>query len=46
MSAQLKSPRVLTLLAMVLSPASVLVLVTGQVTFLIAALDGGGAALR
>jgi hypothetical protein len=34
----LKSPRVLALLAMVLSPASLLVLVTGQVTFLIAAM--------
>lgn len=38
MSAKLKSPRVLALLAMVLSPASLLVLVTGQVTFLIAAI--------
>ncbi len=38
MSAKLKSPRVLALLAMVLSPASLLVLVTGQVTFLIAAM--------
>jgi hypothetical protein len=38
MSTQLKSPRVLALLAMVLSPASLLVLVTGQVTFLIAAM--------
>jgi hypothetical protein len=38
MSAKLKSPRVLVLLAMVLSPASLLVLATGQVTFLIAAI--------
>jgi hypothetical protein len=38
MSTQLKSPRLLVLLAMVLSPASVLVLVTGQITFLIATL--------
>jgi len=37
-SSQLKPPRVLALLAMVLSPASLLVLVTGQVTFLIAAM--------
>ena len=37
-SSQVKSPRVLAILAMVLSPASVLVLLTGQVTFLIAAL--------
>jgi Glycosyltransferase family 87 len=37
-SAQVKSPRVLAVLAMVLSPASLLVLVTGQVTFLIAAM--------
>ena len=37
-STQVKSPRVLTVLAMVLSPASLLVLVTGQVTFLIAAM--------
>ena len=33
------------LLAMVLTPASVLVLVTGQVTFLIAAMGVTGAAL-
>jgi alpha-1,2-mannosyltransferase len=38
MSTKVKSPRVLALLAMVLSPASLLVLVTGQVTFLIAAM--------
>lgn len=38
MSTQVKSPRMLALLAMVLSPASVLVLITGQVTFLIATL--------
>lgn len=38
MATQVKSPRVLALLAMVLSPASLLVLVTGQVTFLIAAM--------
>jgi hypothetical protein len=38
MSTQVTSPRVLALLAMVLSPASLLVLVTGQVTFLIAAM--------
>jgi hypothetical protein len=38
MSSKVKSPRVLALLAMVLSPASLLVLVTGQVTFLIAAM--------
>lgn len=38
MSTQLKSPRLLVLLAMVLSPASVLVMITGQVTFLIATL--------
>jgi Glycosyltransferase family 87 len=38
MSTKLKSPRVLAMLAMVLSPASLLVLVTGQVTFLIAAM--------
>jgi hypothetical protein len=38
MSTQVKTPRVLALLAMVLSPASLLVLVTGQVTFLIAAM--------
>jgi len=37
-STQVKSPRVLAVLAMVLSPASLLVLVTGQVTFLIAAM--------
>lgn len=41
-SAQLKSPRMLVLLAMVLSPASVLVMITGQVTFLIATLAVGG----
>jgi hypothetical protein len=39
LATQLKSPRFLVLLAMVLSPASVLVLLTGQVTFLIAALS-------
>jgi hypothetical protein len=38
MSTQVKSPRVLVLLAMVISPASLLVLLTGQVTFLIAAM--------
>jgi alpha-1,2-mannosyltransferase len=38
MSGRLKSTPALALLAMVLSPASVLVLITGQVTFLIAAL--------
>ncbi len=37
-STRVKSPRVLAVLAMVLSPASLLVLVTGQVTFLIAAM--------
>ena len=37
-STQVKSPRVLIVLAMVISPASLLVLVTGQVTFLIAAM--------
>ncbi len=37
-AAQLKSPRIPVLAAMVLSPASVLVLITGQVTFLIATL--------
>jgi hypothetical protein len=39
MFAHLKSPRTLTLLAMTLTPASVLVLVTGQVTFYVAALS-------
>jgi hypothetical protein len=38
MASQLKSPGLLVLAAMVLSPASVLVLITGQVTFLIATL--------
>jgi hypothetical protein len=38
MSSKLQSPRLLALLAMVISPASLLVLVTGQVTFLIAAM--------
>ncbi len=38
MAGQVKSQRVLILLAMVLSPASVLVVITGQVTFVIAAL--------
>jgi len=42
MSSQLKSPRMLVLAAMVLSPASVLVLITGQVTFLIATLAVSG----
>jgi alpha-1,2-mannosyltransferase len=42
MSTKVKSPRVLALLAMVLSPASLLVLVTGQVTFLIAAMGVTG----
>jgi Glycosyltransferase family 87 len=42
MSTKVKSPRVLVLLAMVLSPASLLVLVTGQVTFLIAAMGVTG----
>jgi hypothetical protein len=37
-ASQLKSPRLLVLAAMVLSPASVLVLITGQVTFLMATL--------
>lgn len=37
MATRVKSPRVLVLLAMALSPASVLVMVTGQVTFVIAA---------
>jgi hypothetical protein len=37
MATRVKSPRVLVLLAMAVSPASVLVMVTGQVTFLIAA---------
>jgi len=39
MFARLKTPRVLTLVAMLLAPPSVLVLVTGQVTFLVAALS-------
>jgi hypothetical protein len=39
---QLKSQRFLALLVMVLSPASLLVLVTGQVTFLIAAMGVAG----
>ncbi len=38
MSTRVAAPRVLALLAMVLSPASLLVLVTGQVTFMIAAM--------
>ena len=38
MAGLVKSQRVLILLAMVLSPASVLVVITGQVTFVIAAL--------
>jgi hypothetical protein len=42
MAGQLKSPKLLVLLAMVLSPASVLVLITGQVTFLIATLAVSG----
>jgi hypothetical protein len=42
MFARLGSPRVLTLLALALTPASVLVLVTGQVTFFIAALSVAG----
>ena len=42
MAPLVKSPRLLALLAMVLSPASVLVLVTGQVTFMIAALGVTG----
>jgi hypothetical protein len=37
-STKVKSPRVLAIMVMVLSPASLLVLVTGQVTFLIAAM--------
>ena len=37
MATRVKSPRVLVLLAMAVSPASVLVMVTGQVTFVIAA---------
>jgi hypothetical protein len=39
MFARLGSPRTLTLLAMALTPASILVLVTGQVTFYVAALS-------
>jgi hypothetical protein len=42
MAWQVKSQRVLILMAMVLSPASVLVVITGQVTFFIAALAVGG----
>jgi len=41
-AAQLKSQKFLALLVMVLSPASLLVLVTGQVTFLIAAMGVTG----
>jgi Glycosyltransferase family 87 len=37
-SAQVKSPRALAILVMLISPASLLVLVTGQVTFLISAM--------
>ena len=39
MFGRLASPRTLTLIAMALTPASVLVLVTGQVTFYVAALS-------
>src|SRR5581483_2602286 len=42
MFARLGSPRILTLLAMALSPPSVLVLVTGQVTFFVAAFTVAG----
>ncbi|HEY2707984.1 MAG TPA: glycosyltransferase family 87 protein [Caulobacteraceae bacterium] len=42
LATRLKAQRVLILLAVVLSPASVLVLLTGQVTFLIAALGVTG----
>jgi hypothetical protein len=42
MFARLGSPRVLTLFALALTPASVLVLVTGQVTFFVAALSVAG----
>ena len=42
MFARLGAPRVLTLVGMALTPASVLVLVTGQVTFLVAALSVAG----
>ena len=38
MASQVRSQRVLILLAMILSPASVLVVITGQITFVIAAL--------
>ncbi|HWF76306.1 MAG TPA: glycosyltransferase family 87 protein [Caulobacteraceae bacterium] len=42
MFGRLGSPRVLALLAMALTPPSVLVLVTGQVTFIVAALTVAG----
>ena len=42
MFARLGSPRILTLLALALTPPSVLVLVTGQVTFFVAALSVAG----
>lgn len=42
MAGQVKSPRLLALLAMALTPASVLVMVAGQVTFVIAALAVAG----
>jgi hypothetical protein len=42
MAGKLGSPRTLALVAMVLTPASVLVMVAGQVTFLIAALAVAG----
>lgn len=38
MALQVKTPRVIVLTAMVLTPSSVLVMLTGQVTFLVAAL--------
>lgn len=42
MFGRLGAPRILALLAMALTPASVLVLVTGQVTFFVAALSVAG----
>ena len=42
LAGQLKSNRLLVLVAMVLSPASVLVLITGQVTFVMATLAATG----
>ena len=41
-STRVRSPRVLAILVMVISPASLLVLVTGQVTFLISAMGVAG----